>query len=329
MTMNEAITTNAATSGITVERKALKALMRRSDGPGLIYLTAWLAACALTGALLSAAIGTWWLGLALLPYAYVLSLGGYSIAHEGAHGTLFRTRWLNEAVYWLGCLIYTEEPVYRRYTHAVHHSHTWITGVDTQMIPFLPLTLWDYLKEVTGFYVLWENAKALMRGALGRQAITDYGGQQRDMIPAGEVPKSRRNAIAFLAIYLGLALWAVIGQSWLPVLFFFLPRLIGSACIQYNTVPQHVEMATDVADLRASTRSWRTNALNMVLHWNMPYHIEHHLYPTVPFHALPKLNRIVRDKLPEPSPSITATHLHVLRRILARRRSGAGVVAPG
>ena len=31
--------------------------------------------------------------------------------------------------------------------------------------------------------------------------------------------------------------------------------------------------------------------------WNMPYHVEHHAYPSVPFHALPKLNRIVADEI--------------------------------
>jgi fatty acid desaturase len=31
--------------------------------------------------------------------------------------------------------------------------------------------------------------------------------------------------------------------------------------------------------------------------WNMPYHVEHHAYPSVPFHALPKLNAIVDDRI--------------------------------
>ena len=47
------------------------------------------------------------------------------------------------------------------------------------------------------------------------------------------------------------------------------------------------------------TNSW----LSRVLYWNMNYHIEHHLYPSIPFHALPALNAAIRDQLPEPSPS--------------------------
>jgi fatty acid desaturase len=29
----------------------------------------------------------------------------------------------------------------------------------------------------------------------------------------------------------------------------------------------------------------------------MPYHVEHHAYPSVPFHALPELNRIVDGQI--------------------------------
>jgi fatty acid desaturase len=31
--------------------------------------------------------------------------------------------------------------------------------------------------------------------------------------------------------------------------------------------------------------------------WNMPFHAEHHLYPTVPFHQLPALHRNIRSSL--------------------------------
>ena len=33
------------------------------------------------------------------------------------------------------------------------------------------------------------------------------------------------------------------------------------------------------------------------LTWNMPYHVEHHAYPAVPFHALPRLHAIVDDEI--------------------------------
>src|SRR3546814_10977887 len=46
-----------------------------------------------------------------------------------------------------------------------------------------------------------------------------------------------------------------------------------------------------------NTRTTHTNALMRWFTWNMPYHAEHHAYPSVPFHALPALNRLVDDRL--------------------------------
>ena len=31
--------------------------------------------------------------------------------------------------------------------------------------------------------------------------------------------------------------------------------------------------------------------------WNMPYHAEHHAYPSVPFHALPQLHKALDSEL--------------------------------
>jgi fatty acid desaturase len=56
--------------------------------------------------------------------------------------------------------------------------------------------------------------------------------------------------------------------------------------------------------------------------WNMPYHVEHHAYPSVPFHALPKLNQIVADQIVYRGPG----YLAVTRETWAwfrRARNGA------
>ncbi len=41
VTMPEHAPTNAASSGVTLDRKTLKAIAQRSDGPGLVYLARW------------------------------------------------------------------------------------------------------------------------------------------------------------------------------------------------------------------------------------------------------------------------------------------------
>jgi fatty acid desaturase len=70
---------------------------------------------------------------------------------------------------------------------------------------------------------------------------------------------------------------------------------------------QHFEKEENTIDLRRSTRSLRPNWLIDLFYWNMSFHIEHHLYPTVPFFALPKLNALIKDRLPEPEGILSAT----------------------
>jgi fatty acid desaturase len=40
------------------------------------------------------------------------------------------------------------------------------------------------------------------------------------------------------------------------------------------------------------------NPVFQFLYFNMNYHIEHHMFPMVPFHALPRLHARVEDVLP-------------------------------
>ena len=122
--MGEFVATNAASSGIDINRKMLKALAKRSDRPGLIYLAQWVASLVLTGSLVWLALGTWWVWPAMVLHGVFLSVPAYALSHETAHGTAFRTRWLNEAVLWVTSLIYFEEPLHRRYNpHQSPHLH--------------------------------------------------------------------------------------------------------------------------------------------------------------------------------------------------------------
>ena len=77
-------------------------------------------------------------------------------------------------------------------------------------------------------------------------------------------------------------------------------------------------MAEDQLDLTKSTRSFTSNWFADFLYANMARHIEHHLYPVVPFHALPKLNEALRDQLPAPSRGLFRTNAEVLGAVLRR-----------
>ena len=304
--------TNAASSGVALERATVKALARRSDRPGLVHLARWLAGLALTGTAVWAALGTAWVWPAMFVHGVLLTVPAYSFSHETAHGTAFRTRPLNEAVLWFTSLIYLEEPLHRRYAHTNHHTCTWHAGRDSQMPFDTPMTFGGWLAEVSGFSLLRFHLDAM-----GRLALGCYTEAMRSFAPPGELARMTRNARAFLAVYAAGGALLLAGVTW-PLWFLLLPRLLGAPVMLLFTLLQHVEMAENAPSILDSTRSFRTNRLGRFLYLNMNHHVEHHLYPQVPFYALPKLRDAVAGQVPAPDPGFFRTNLEVLSVVVRR-----------
>ena len=304
--------TNAASSGVELDRKVLKALCRRSDAPGLIYLAKWAIALLVSGYLIYLATGTLWVWPTMFIYGTVLSVPAYSMSHETAHGTAFKTRWLNETANWITALIYIEEPLHRRYTHTNHHTYTWHVGKDSQMPFDTPMTLGGWLAEVSGFALLHFAVVTLFRLVTGR-----YTEVMKSVIPADELPRVRRNACVFMLIYAAIGIAIAAGVTEL-LWYLVIPMLLGRPSMVLITLIQHVEMAENSPSIIDSTRSFQTNPLVAFLYMNMHHHVEHHLYPQVPFYSLPALNQALKAQLPEPDPGVLRTSIEVLSVVIRR-----------
>ena len=55
------------------------------------------------------------------------------------------------------------------------------------------------------------------------------------------------------------------------------------------------------------------------LYLNMNYHVEHHMFPTVPYCKLPALHAELRDALPEPNPSIWRAYRELIGELWRQR----------
>jgi fatty acid desaturase len=306
--------TNAASSGVSLERKLTRQLMNRTDRPGLIWLAGWLTLLLVTGYLLHLSEGGAWFVPMLFVYGSTISVPAYALSHECAHGTAFRTRWINETLFWISSVIYYEEPYYRRYAHASHHTYTWLNELDAQMPFDTPMTFKGWLLEISGIgYFIWIT-RIMIANARG-----DFSDKVRSFTPASELPKLKWGARGLLLAYAAIALAIVLGADYL-FWYLVLPRILGNPVLFLYTIIQHIDMEEDQLDLRRSTRSFATNAFSRFVYMNMNYHIEHHMYPTVPFHALPALNDALKDQLPQPDPGFFRTNYRVLKAIIARSR---------
>ena len=64
------------------------------------------------------------------------------------------------------------------------------------------------------------------------------------------------------------------------------------------------------------------NPVFRFLYWNMNYHVEHHMFPMVPYHALPRLHEVIKADLPAPYPSCWAAYREIIPAFL-RQVQGA------
>jgi fatty acid desaturase len=85
-----------------------------------------------------------------------------------------------------------------------------------------------------------------------------------------------------------------------------LPRIYGAWHHIMTGLLQHGGLADNVTDHRLNSRTVCMNPVSRFIYWNMNYHVEHHMFPMVPYHRLPALHARIKDDLPAPTPSIAA-----------------------
>jgi fatty acid desaturase len=277
-----------------IPRIEFKGLLKRDDGHAFIYFGLWLALLVAVGAF-ACFLYPSALSIPVFLIYGVIYTGNNPRWHECSHGTPFKTGWLNEFFYWLCGSMELRDMVDFRWSHSRHHSFTIQKEVDPEIPAQRPPNLWAFFLD---FFYLWNGPLALKNLILHSLGIVSKKAEA--YVPKDEYQRmfwSARAALLPHIVAIGLAIGF---KSWLPVLLFGLPRFYGGFLIWTFIVLQHAGLEENVWDHRRNCRSFTLDPLTSFLFMNMENHIEHHMYPLVPFHALPALNKRIQDQLPKP-----------------------------
>ncbi|MFN0115983.1 MAG: fatty acid desaturase family protein [Paracoccaceae bacterium] len=282
-------------------RKQMKALMQRTDSPAIrdtIILYGAMALLAGTGIWLWP---SWWSAPFWAAYGVLYGSASDSRWHECGHGTAFRTPWMNNAVYEIASFMIMRNSAAWRWSHARHHTDTYIVGRDPEIAVMRPPVL---IRAFGSFFGIPEAIDFFPR--MIRNAVSGPTAGERSFIPESEWPKVTRVARISLAIYAATVALAIWTGSILPLMVIGLPRLYGAWHHVMTGLLQHGALADNVTDHRLNSRTVLMNPVSRFIYWNMNYHIEHHMFPMVPCHALPALHAAIRHDLPPPTASILA-----------------------
>uniref|UniRef100_A0A7S0AVL6 Fatty acid desaturase domain-containing protein n=1 Tax=Pyrodinium bahamense TaxID=73915 RepID=A0A7S0AVL6_9DINO len=222
--------------------------------------------------------------------------------HEMVHNTAFSTQALNSVLAevlgffnfrgakWFWCF------------HWTHHRFTNDPVKDPELSGE-SLDLEDptrsaaaYAAFLSGYPFGFERIHRMYSLAVGRLSLDPWVADK----PPATQRFVRIEAGAFCAGYAALALLALAYPSSVGVklvLFWLLPHCLGAGHLRMYQFAEHraCQMGpyTDTnawACARTTTTWW----FYCKLAWQMPYHVEHHAYPNVPFHRLKAAHELVK-----------------------------------
>jgi len=298
-----------------VPRKRMKELMRRSDYPAIRDTVIWLGLILLFGGLAIAFWGTWWALPFFLVYGTLYGSTSDSRWHETGHGTAFKTRWLDEGLYQLASFMIMRDPTVWRWSHARHHTDTLVLGRDPEIAAMRPARLARLIANFAGLVDVPTAFRLMFRHAAGR--LTP---DEADFVPEPERHKVYRAARIDLASYAVTIALAIGLRSWLPVLLIGGPRLYGAWLLNIYALTQHAGLGENVLDHRLNTRTVKMCAVNRFLYWNMNYHVEHHMFPLVPYYRLAALHEEIKHDCAPVYRSIWAAYREIVPAILRQLR---------
>ncbi|MBN9535910.1 MAG: fatty acid desaturase [Alphaproteobacteria bacterium] len=277
---------------LTAGPAAIRALSVQTDAPAALRIASQFGLIGAMAFLIQGAVSGYG-ALAALP---LLALQGFFIAflfmalHETAHKTAFKTRALNAVVGQIcGVLIGLPYEYYRLF-HWDHHRHTQDPTKDPELVVASRTdSLPHRALAFTGLLQLGARLLLMLRHAVTGQVTAPW------------IPEDKRGGIVLEArlytlLYLGLAAGSVALATSLLLWVWILPVLIGQLFLRPYLYTEHTGCGRS-PNAFENTRTTATNGLVRWFAWNMPYHAEHHAYPSVPFHALPALNHLVAARI--------------------------------
>jgi fatty acid desaturase len=222
----------------------------------------------------------------------------FVIAHDAAHYLLYERRWLNDAVGRACATVQGLSMCTYRVIHRLHHNHLYgALDPDTALHGGYPrgrgYLIRKLLKDLSGL-TAWKTYAYFLGGAPALNTATNVALRPLDDTSEKLRAEARRDRNAVIAFHLAaLTAFAWSGFLLEYLVLWILPLVtVVQAILRLRAIAEHGAPG----DLASPLTAARTNTGPAWLEWlifphHVNYHIEHHLYASVPHYNLKRLNR--------------------------------------
>ena len=294
-----------------VAKDKMRELLVRKNGPAIRDTLIWFFLIFTSAYLVFLWWGSWFALFPYIVYSVLYASTSDSRWHESSHGTAFKTDWMNNVLYEISSFMVFRQSTVWRWSHARHHSDTIIRGRDPEIAVPRPPNIKKIILTFFGISGSIPEIKKLLTHASGK-----IDNQVATFVPEQEHGKVIFKARIYISIYLFVIVLAISFQTILPLMFIGLPTILGTWLMPVYGFTQHAGLQENVLDHRLNCRTVYMNRIHRFLYWNMNYHVEHHMYPLVPYHALPELHKLIKDDCPKPYNGILEAFQEIIPAIL-------------
>jgi fatty acid desaturase len=258
----------------------------------------------------------------------------FIIAHDAAHYLLYENRRLNDLVGRAAATVQGLSMCTYRVIHRLHHNNLYgELDPDTALHGGYPrgraYLVRKLLKDLSGF-TAWKTYAYFLGGAPALNTATNVALRPLDDTSAKLKDEARqdRNAVIVFHIVL-LVLFAWSGYLLQYLVLWILPLVtVVQAILRLRAIAEHGATTDFSSPLTAA----RTNLLPAWLEWllfphHVNYHIEHHLYASVPHYNLPRLHREMAARGVLEGAQVVPFRV-TLQKIFSERRTATSA-APG
>jgi fatty acid desaturase len=244
------------------------------------------------------------------------------LMHDAAHGLLLRNKAWNDRIgQWLTAYPTQADTLLYRRAHFQHHKHTWTEqDPDVGLATALPVSRKSFwrkmLRDLSG-QTAYKRHRIITRYAAGLTPMGNGLEGQSWLRVARTFATNQRGFLITNAVLLAGLTLARIPEAYL--LIWWLPTWTGySVVLRIRSIAEHA-CVSDPSDPLRQTRTTLAPAWLrfLVAPHHVNYHLEHHLFMTVPHYNLPAAHRLLAEAGVLARAEVAPSYLHVLRRATA------------